>query len=158
MPSVYLETTIPSYLAARDSGDVRMLAKQQITRERWDVRRTEFDLFISEAVFAECQSGDPDAALRRLDLLNGIPLLEQMPPTAQIAEHLIGRLSLPEKAAVDAVHIAIAVANEIDFLLTWNCTHIANAAFRPMIEEVATAYGCMCPIICTPEELMDRLI
>lgn len=157
MPSVYLETTIPSYLAARDSSDVRMLAKQQVTREWWNLRRDAFELFVSEAVVVECQAGDSDAALKRLEILNGIPLLEQKPPTAQIAEFLIGRLSLPEKAVVDAVHIAIAIANEVDFLLTWNCTHIANAAFRPMIEEIAIEHSCVCPIICTPEELMERL-
>jgi hypothetical protein len=157
MPSVYLETTIPSYLAARDSTDIRTLGKQQATREWWDVRRNDFKLFVSEAVLVECQSGDPDAVVKRLEVLEGIPLLEQKPPTAEVAEFLLARLSLPKKAAADAVHIAITIVNEVDFLLTWNCTHIANAAFRPIIEEAADIQGCLCPIICTPEELMERL-
>lgn len=154
MPSVYLETTIPSYLAARDRGEVRILAKQQITREWWDLRRNDFDLFISEFVVVECQAGDVEAAARRLELLAEISLLEVSVAADQIARILVNELSLPEKAAADAAHIAVCVVNGIDFLLTWNFTHIANAAFRPKIEQVCNSFGYDCPIICSPEELM----
>jgi predicted nucleic acid-binding protein len=154
LQSVYLETTIPSYLAARDSSDVRMLAKQQITREWWDLRRSEFELFVSEFVVAESQAGDVEAAARRLALLAKIPLLEVTLEADQIAGILANELSLPKKATADAAHIAVCVVNGIDFLLTWNFTHIANAAFRPKIEQVCDSFGYDCPIICSPEELM----
>ncbi len=154
MQSVYLETTVPSYLVGRDSSDVRMLAKQQVTREWWELRRNDFELFISEFVVVECQAGDVEAAARRLELLAEISLLEVGVAADQIARILVNELSLPEKAAADAAHIAVCVVNGIDFLLTWNFTHIANAAFRPKIELVCDSFGYGCPIICSPEELM----
>jgi hypothetical protein len=154
LPSVYLETTIPSYLAARDSSDVRTLAKQQITREWWDLRRSDFDLFISEFVVVEAQAGDVEAAAKRMELLSGIRLLEVSVAADQIARTLANELSFPEKANADAAHLAVCVVNGVDFLLTWNFTHIANAAFRPKIEEVCDSFGYDCPIICSPEELM----
>jgi predicted nucleic acid-binding protein len=149
-----LETTIPSYLAARDSSEVRMLAKQQVTREWWNFRRNEFDLFVSEFVVVECQAGDADAAAKRLELLVEIPLLDVTEEADEITRILANELSLPEKAAADAAHIAVCIANGVDFLLTWNFTHIANAAFRPKIEQVCDSFGREYPIICSPEELM----
>lgn len=154
MHTVYLETTIPSYLAARDSSDLRTLGKQQATREWWDIRRNDFDLFISEFVVVEAQAGDVEAAAKRMELLSGIPLLEVSLAADQIARILANELSLPEKANADAAHLAVCVVNNVDFLLTWNFTHIANAAFRPKIEEVCDTLGYDCPIICSPEELM----
>lgn len=155
MPSVYLETTIPSYLAARNSTDLRTLGKQQATREWWDLRKFDFDLYISEYVLIECQAGDPELASKRIEILNEIPLLKTIPPANEIAKTLIARLSLPDKAAVDAAHIAVCVVNNIEFLLTWNFTHIANAVHRPMIERVCNTFGYECPVICSPEELME---
>lgn len=154
LPSVYLETTIPSYLAARESQELRTRGKQQATREWWDHRRSDFTLYVSEFVLIECQAGDSEVAQKRMDILHGIPLLEGIIPANDIARNLVARLSLPDKAAIDAAHIAICVVNGIDFLLTWNFTHIANAALRPMIEGVCDAFGYACPVICSPEELM----
>lgn len=156
MATVYLETTIPSYLTARDSADLQLSAKQQVTREWWDTRRNDFALYISEVVMIESQAGDPEAAVRRIEILKGIPLLELKDPANLITQSLIAELSLPDKAAADAAHIAICIVNGIDFLLTWNFTHIANAAFRPMIEHVCDSYEFGCPVICSPEELMER--
>jgi hypothetical protein len=155
LPSVYLETTIPSYLAARDSSDLRTLGKQQATREWWDLRRNDFDLYVSEYVLIECQAGDPDLADKRIEILSDIPLLKAIHPANDIAKTLVAQLSLPEKAAIDAAHIAVCVINGIDFLLTWNFTHIANAALRPMIERVCDSFDFECPVICSPEELME---
>lgn len=104
----------------------------------------------------ESQAGDPEAAVRRIEILKGIPLLELKDPANLITQSLIAELSLPDKAAADAAHIAICIVNGIDFLLTWNFTHIANAAFRPMIEHVCDSYEFGCPVICSPEELMER--
>ncbi len=153
-PSVYLETRIPSYLTAWRSPELLMAARQQVTREWWDARRGEFELFISQLVIDEATSGDPDAAARRITVLNGIPLLEPAEGTEELVDALIRALALPPKAAADAAHIALTVVNGMDFLLTWNCTHIANAAFRPTIEATCRACGYRMPVICTPEELL----
>jgi hypothetical protein len=153
MPSVYLETTIPSYLTAWPSPEVVMAARQQITREWWDKRRHDFELFISQLVIDEASGGDAAAAARRLEVLEGIALLEFGDDANAISKLLVRELSLPSRAESDAVHIALAVVNGLDYLLTWNCTHIANAALRPRIEMACRAFGYRMPVICTPEEL-----
>jgi hypothetical protein len=153
-PSVYLETTIPSYLTAWRSPELVMAARQQVTREWWDSRRHDFGLFVSQLVIDECGAGDPDAATRRLEVVAGIPLLEASEGTDELVEALIRGLSLPSRAAGDALHIALAVVNGMDFLLTWNCTHIANAVLRASIESACGTLGYQMPVICTPEELL----
>ena len=154
-PRVYLETTIPSYLAAWPSRDLVRAAHQQITREWWGQRRGLFDLYISQLVLGECQGGDPTAALDRLKIIEGLPLLEQTMEATQLAQSLLEEVPLPERATVDAMHIAVAAVHGIDFLLTWNCTHIANAALRDRIELVCRTNGFEPPTICTPEELFS---
>ena len=152
--SVYIETTIPSYLTAWRSPELSMAAKQQTTRQWWDERREHFELFISDAVLLEASGGDPDAAKRRLEILDGIPVLSPQPEAAEIALSLIDRLALPERAIADAAHIAICVVHGMDYLLTWNCTHIANATYQPIINDVCGAFGYLMPVICTPDQLM----
>jgi predicted nucleic acid-binding protein len=154
-PKVSLETTILRYLMARPSRDLVSGAHQQITREWWDTRRQDFDLFISQMVIDEASAGDQEAAARRLETLEALPLLDPGDVAAALAQALIERIPLPESAAADALHIAIAVVNGMDYLLTWNCTHIANAALRGKIEAVCRRQGFEVPIICTPEELLE---
>lgn len=101
----------------------------------------------------ECQAGDPQAAADRLAALRGLPLLEQKAEVAELAEALVRGVPLPEKAAADALHIATAAVHGMQYLLTWNCAHIANVALRPQIEAVCRAAGYEPPLICTPEEL-----
>src|ERR1700722_7902147 len=153
---VYVETTIPSYLTAWPSRDLVRAAHQQITREWWDQRRSEFELFISQFVLRECQAGDPTAAAERLEVLQELPLLEQTDEATKLAQALLEQVPLPERAAVDALHIAVATVHGMDYLLTWNCTHIANAALRDPIESVCRASGYEPPVICTPEELLSE--
>ncbi len=154
--SVYIESTIPSYLAADPSRDLHFLADQQATREWWDLRRPEFDLYISEAVLAEVSAGDPGAAGRRLDVLKDIPILDATPEADRLAAKLLAQMVLPAKAAIDAQHIAIAVVNGLDYLLTWNCTHIANATLRGRIESICRSSGFTPTIIRTPPELLKE--
>jgi hypothetical protein len=153
-PRLYLETTIPSYLTAWPSRDLVRAAHQQTTREWWDRRREEFDLFVSQIVVRECQGGDPNAAVKRLDVIRDLPLLEQTAEAVTLAESLLNQVLLPRQAAVDALHIAIAAVHGMDYLLTWNCTHIANASLRFQIESVCLEHGFEPSIICTPEELL----
>jgi predicted nucleic acid-binding protein len=151
---VYLETSIISYLAARPSRDLVTAARQELTREWWGRRRASFEMFVSEAVIAEARAGDAEAAARRLAILADLPLLNITPEVTRLARALAKALGLPQQAAADAVHIATAACHGIEFLLTWNSTHIANAELRPAIEEVSRNSGYTPPILCTPDELM----
>lgn len=153
--TVYIETSVVSYLTARPSNDIRAAASQNITVEWWDNRRTVFDLYVSEFVIAEASRGNRDAAARRLSVIEGITELGLTLEAKNLAEALVRDGSLPVKAEIDAFHVAIAAANGINYLLTWNCTHIANAVMRPRIEAVCRRLGYEPPIICTPSELME---
>lgn len=155
-PKIYLETTIASYLTAWPSRDLLIAAHQQITREWWETRRAEFDLYVSQIVIQESGAGDKNAAEQRLEILEGFPLLDVTEKVTALATDLIERIPLPERAEVDALHIAVAVINGMDYLMTWNCTHIANAVLRNQIENVCRSCGYEPPVICTPEELMEE--
>jgi predicted nucleic acid-binding protein len=153
-PRLYLETTIPSYLAGSPSRDLVIAAHQQITREWWD-SRGRFSLFISQVVFQEVNSGDEAAVAKRLRFVQDIPVLQLTEEARTLAQELLKQKALPTQAAVDALHVAVAVVNGMDYLLTWNCTHIANAAIRSKIERVCRSKGYEPPVICTPEELLE---
>ena len=153
-PKVYIETSIPSYLTAWRSRDIVIAGNQETTKEWWD-RRDDFELFISEFVLVEVASGAPEAAERRLAVLNGIPEIEITAEVELIAQRLLSLASLPSRARVDALHIAIATLGGMDYLLTWNCAHIANPAFRSRIATVIRSFGYEPPIICTPLELLE---
>ena len=154
-PKVYLETTIVSYLTALPSRDLITAAHQQITQQWWNTQRTRFDLFVAPPVMQEARVGDPEAAARRLAALHGIPLLALSEEATGLAQALIAPGPLPVNAVVDALHIAIAAVNGVHYLLTWNCTHIANAEIRSDIEDVCRAHGYEPPVLCTPEELLE---
>lgn len=153
--SVYLETTVISYLNGRATRDLVIGALQALTLEWWEKRRDDFDLFVSESVIREAGRGAPLDASRRLDSIKGISVLAATEEAALVAKKLIQDAQLPQKAAEDALHIAIAAVNDIDYLLTWNCKHIANALTVPRVEEVCRINGFQCPRICTPQELME---
>lgn len=154
-PRVYVETTVISYLTAWPSSELITAAHQQITKDWWQSRRDEFELFASELVIREAQAGDLEAAKRRLEFTNDLQLLTIDDATTQLAEILSNDLQLPERASADAVHIGLAVVNGMDYLVTWNCRHIANARHRQIIESVCASLGYLSPVICTPEELIE---
>jgi hypothetical protein len=157
-PTVYLETTIVSYLTAWPSRDLVMAGNQQTTREWWTTHKDEFDLYISQPVIQESNAGDSDAAARRWDILQHIPRLDITDEVTNLARLLISDVPLPPRAQTDALHIAASAVNGINYLLTWNCTHIANAALRPRIEAICQTAGFEPPVICTPQELLGREI
>ena len=152
--SVYIETTIVSYLIARPSRDLIVAAHQQVTQEWWEQRRTSFDLFISPLVLEEAAAGDPQMAERRLAELADIRVLELTEDALELAADLVDKGSLPKNATEDALHIAIATVHGIDYLLTWNCRHMANAQMRQAVVSRCASRGYEAPIICTREELM----
>jgi predicted nucleic acid-binding protein len=153
-PKVYIETSVVSYLTARPSRDLIVVAHQQLTQEWWDKRRPNFDLFISQLVIGEASAGDPQAAQQRLQALASIPLLALTPDARDLARELLSNGPLPQKAAEDALHIAVAAVHGIDYLLTWNCKHIANAEIMRKVAQICRANGYEPPVTCTPEELM----
>ncbi len=152
---VYIETSIPSYLTARSSNDIRAMANQNTTIEWWENRRGDFEIFISEFVIVELSQGNPEAAARRLKAIEAIPELDINDEVRQLGKLLITEGPIPEKAEIDAFHIAVAAVNGMDYLLTWNCKHIANAVMRSRVENVCHNHGYLPPIICTPQELME---
>lgn len=154
-PGVYLETSIIGYLTSRPSRDLITAANQQMTHEWWHEHRNSFDVFISQFVLDECRQGDADAVQERLEVLSGIAELDVTEEVERLAEALIKGVPLPDKAEVDALHIAVATVHGIEYLLTWNCTHIANGAMRPRIEAICRSSGYEPPAICTPQELME---
>ena len=151
---MYLETSIISYLAARPSRDIVTAARQELTRQWWARRRASFEVYVSEAVIAEARAGNREASARRSAILADLPLLDITPEVRKLAQAVAVALQLPRRAAADAVHIAAAACHGIDFLLTWNSTHIANAELRLIVERVCRDGGYSPPILCTPDELM----
>lgn len=150
---VYLETSIISYLAAKPSRDIIIAAHQELTNEWWENRRKRFDVFVSQLVIQEAKAGDKSAAQKRLDILEQMPLLELNEKVISLARILMGEV-IPPKAVEDALHIAVATIHGMDYLLTWNCKHIANAEKEHAIAAVCRSNNFEPPIICTPEELM----
>lgn len=157
MPArVYIETTIPSYLTSRPSRYVITLGHQQITREWWERDRESFELYISQFVLDECADGDPVMAKDRLKLVQGLAVLEISDGAVELSKRLVDRGPLPAKADKDALHIAVAAANAMDYLLTWNMKHIANAFMKRAIDQKCRDAGFEPPVICTPEQLLGE--
>jgi hypothetical protein len=152
--TVYIETSILGYLTARPSRDLVVAANIEVTREWWDMRRSYFQLYSSQAVVKETSQGDARIASQRLEILRNFSLLDLNPSVLDLAEQFSGRSNLPAKADVDAVHIAAATIHGMDYLLTWNCKHIANAQIQRKLAEISLDFGYELPILCTPYELL----
>jgi hypothetical protein len=154
MESVYLETTFISYLVARPSRDVIVAGHQQTTNDWWDMRCNDFECYVSQVVIDEASVGDPLEVQKRLDITRNLPVLEVTESAEAVAKAIMSSGVLPPKAIRDAAHIATAAIHRIDYLLTWNCRHLANAQIARKIQEVCDSMSERMPIICTPEELM----
>jgi predicted nucleic acid-binding protein len=152
---VYIETSVISYFVARSSRDIIVAANQQATQEWWASRKKDFEIYISQLVVQEAGSGDEEAAANRLRVLEDFPLLDILDEAIHLAEKLIEQKAIPEKASEDALHIAIAAVHGMEYLLTWNFKHIANATMRANVELVCRLNGYEPPIICSPLELME---
>jgi hypothetical protein len=116
----------------------------------------EFRLFISPLVVDEAAGGDSTAARRRLRALRGTPLLGFSDSVTLLADSLVARGVVPRTAEVDALHVALAAVHGMEYLLTWNCRHIANATKRVDIEQICREHGFEPPVICTPEEMLEE--
>jgi hypothetical protein len=152
-PIVYLESSVISYLTARPSRDVVIAGRQAITLDWWENHRQRFELRVSVLVEEEISQGNAEAAQRRLELIQDIPNLMISDAATELAELLIQQGAVPEGSEEDALHIAIAAAQGVDYLLTWNFKHINNATTRTLIAKTVESYGFACPLLCSPEEL-----
>lgn len=152
---IYVETSVISYLTARPSKTIIGAAHQQLTLAWWE-KRGQYELMVSEVVLRECGAGDSESAAKRLEFVRDLPLLLITEQAIKIAEDLIKQKIVPLKAIEDALHIAIATANGVDYLVTWNCRHIANPEIQRGIASYLEQIGAVLPFICTPEELLGE--
>lgn len=154
METVYIETTIVGHIAGRIHRDPFVAARQEVTRKWWRDNAARYTVFISQLVLDECLNGDPSAAAERLDVVKDIDLIESSDEVDALAAALIAGKAIPVSEPRDAFHIAISAVNGVNYLMTWNFRHIANASLRGSIEQVCRDAGFEPPIICTPDELM----
>ena len=154
-PTVYIETTVISYLTARPSRDLLVAGHQQITAEWWEDVRPRVDCFVSPFVVQEASRGDSTMAARRLEAIAEIPVLAQDEAVDELAQKYFEKLDIPERAKLDTFHIAIAVVYQLDYLLSWNCRHIASGQVQKMIQEMNAELDLRAPVMCTPEALME---
>lgn len=153
-PRLYLETTIPSYLTAWPSRDPYVAGQQQVTKEWWDKRKSDFEICISQFVWTEASAGDAAAATERLEILKPFPWLDATEAMERLAADILDSSVIPKKAERDAAHIAICAVHQIDYLLTWNCAHIANGEIIKVVRRICVKHGVECPEIRTPDQLM----
>lgn len=155
MQTVYIESSVISYYTARRSRDIIIAAHQEITLEWWEKALPSFEPFVSQIVYDEVSRGDPKSAQKRLEAIQKINVLEITPDAAELAKLYYRALNIPEKAINDAFHLALAVYHGMDYMVTWNCTHIAAGRVISIVQNINDECGYQTPIICTPEELME---
>ena len=151
-PKLYLDTSIPSLLTSRPSRDPHKAHMQRITQEWWELYRWQFDVYYSDRVTEEASEGDPSAADERMGALKHFEELKLSAPAIQLAGKILKLCHLPQKAKFDAQHVAIAATHSLQFLLTWNCAHLANKHIRPNMMHICRNEGYTAPLILTPEE------
>ena len=154
-PSVYIESTVISYLTSRPSRDLIVAAHQQITVAWWEDVHPQVDGFISPFVNQEISRGDSDAAQKRIEVVKDLSVLEVNDEIQKLAEKYSAALELPEKSKTDAAHLAVAVWHEMDYLLSWNCRHIVSGRVKKSLEDINAILDLKTPVMCTPEELME---
>ncbi len=154
-PKVYIETTVISYLTAKPSRDLIIAAHQQLTYDWWEDALPKFEGYISPVVLEEISRGDKLASKLRREKVAGFSLLEVLPEVQKLAESYFSAISLPEKARADSYHLALSTWHGMDFVVSWNCTHIVSGQVKKIIEEINSVHGIRTPVICTPEELME---
>ena len=157
MTIAYLETTIPSYLTSRPSRHLIITAHQQLTHQWWESARRDLELVVSEAVLAEIRQGDSEAAAKRLEIVRDLPVLSLNNDVRELVGVYVKGLGLHPKAAADVLHIAFAVSYEVDYLVTWNCKHIANGHVIRRLQILNHSNGRPTPVIVTPEELIEPI-
>ncbi len=152
---VYIETSVISYLTAKPSRDIVVAGHQQTTYEWWNNSKRYFDCYISQFVIDEISSGDPLASKKRLEVVQDLSELQVNFEIQKLGNNYLNKLKIPEKSKLDAFHLAIAVWYNIDYMISWNCKHIANAVINKKLFEINNNLGLNTPILCTPLELLE---
>jgi hypothetical protein len=155
-PTLYIETSIVSYLASDPSRHPVTAANQRLTLEWWNTRRHDYALFTSETVLQEAADGDPAMAARRMTLLANSELLLPRPEVSLLANEIQARIKLPPRAITDTLHVAFAAVYNVAYLLTWNCKHIANPALKPRLLQACQLLGFELPVLCTPKDMLGE--
>ena len=153
--SVYIETTVVSYVTARPSRDLIVAAHQQVTVEWWENALPLLEPFVSPVVIEEASRGDEVAAKLRLEKIAAFPVLEITEEVREPADLYFEKIPIPDKARADAYHLGVATYHGVDFLVSWNFSHILAARVRSVIQNINIIRGISTPIICTPEEVME---
>jgi len=153
-PSLYLETTIPSYLAAKPSNNLTNLYRQYLTKNWWDMKRNDFILFTSIYTWQECNRGNSAAAYKRLEVLKDIPQVPTSKEVEALAYEYAKLLAIPDRSIIDAFHLAICVINQIDYLLSWNCTHLGPESFKKIMTYNSNN-NLFIPVLITPEAFVE---
>ena len=151
---VYIETTVVSYFTAQPSRDIMIAGRQAATREIWPELISEYDTYISAAVYQEVGKGAPDQTNVRLAAIKTFPMLDIDHETRALAEKIIAERGIPAKYPEDALHVAVAAVNGIEVLVTWNFAHLNNPFTRRRVRQIVESEGYVCPEVCSPEELM----
>ena len=152
-PRIYLETSVVSYLVGRPSRDVVTLGHQETTRAWWESSLNIYEAYVSDLVYQEASRGDPNAASKRLKIIEDFPVLAISDNAKRLADLYVQGIPLPVKASADALHMAVATLNKMDYVVTWNCVHIAHGRVKRRLEEINQVHNLFVPMICTPEEL-----
>lgn len=152
-PTIYLDSSVPSYWLEQGADPI-VHARHLITRKWWADDLPRFDVYISQVVLDELAEGDPERAAKRLDLVKDFPLLEIDEEVRRAARFYVLNLAMPSRDQTDAIHLALASVNDIEYLVTWNFAHLANAGKRTHIEVLNRRLYLSLPVICSPEELM----
>ncbi len=150
---VYIETTIPSYLVSEQSENIIILSRQIITKDWWNIERKKYELFVSPIVIEEIANGDKHYAVKRQNEIKNLKVLREDENIDIIAEFYMKQFNFPEKIVRDIYHVSYSVYYEMDYLLSWNCSHLANAHFKKQLLKLNNQKGYKTPEICTPEEL-----
>ena len=154
---IYIESTIPSYVVARPARDLLQAARQQTSRDWWELKRHQHELFTSQIVLNEIASGESEMAKQRLATLASIPVLRGNEEAENLTLQILGSGLLPAAADRDAGHSALATVYEMDIPLSWNCRHIANASIQARLRKLVEKSGLALPVLCTPDELTGEL-
>jgi predicted nucleic acid-binding protein len=157
MQTVYVETSVISHAAARVSRVSRVAVLQQEARQWWQVCRPNYRVVTSQFVIDEVSLGDPDAVARRLEMIADLEVLPNSERLHGVAEQLIRRASIPQAARIDALHVASAAIGGVNYLVTQNFAHIANAVTIRTIYDVLDRLGLGPLLICTPAEFLGGL-
>jgi predicted nucleic acid-binding protein len=157
-PRIYLESSFISYLTARQSTDSVKLVRQQLSRDFWDLRDQKYSVFISDLVVEEIKRGDLQAAEQRLLVCRDLERLPITESAQNLASALIATGAVPKAEPEDALHIALAATAQMDFIATWNFSHLVGPVPKLKLQRILAALGFEKLVLATPEELVQGFL